>query len=141
MKEIHVERVFQFRDSVLSRGALRQWVHLDVTAYVDERVSYLGFRVEVLLQGHYGCLDLEPASWLLFLFLACRHCGVDYGISIFCPLSSPSLTPSHPSALVSEDTALVWDSSRVRGHSFSVGGHSFSVGGHSSGVGGHSSRQ
>ena len=65
-------------------GSMHLFVYLDVTAYVDEHVSYLGFRFEVLLQSHHGrYLNLTPASRLLLLFLVWRYCGVVYGVHSF----------------------------------------------------------
>ena len=93
------------------------FMYLDVTAYVDERVSHLGFRVEVLLQSHHGGCRLPGCSY---------YFGSDVilarpTVSVFSPFG---FTTVHALPLIS----------------FRVGGQSSRVGGHSSRVEGHSSR-
>ena len=115
-KEIHVdrkERVFQLvskRDkqkTLLSCDATRRWVHapvcdLDVIAYVDERVSYLG-----QVPGRSSSTN-SPQFFFIW-----RYYGVIYGIHNFhlllhCRSRPPNSSfVSEETSLVSEDTALV----------------------------------
>ena len=87
-------------------GYVHFFVYLDVAAYVDERVSFLGQVPGQSPQSVAGFLAAPIISGLALSWRGLRYISVR-------PSASPSLTPSHPSALVSEETALVSEDTAV----------------------------